>query len=199
MSENLQETCSENSVGERRKRNGPNYNLRRTELGGYAFSLTQTDIRFALCKESLLFEKSVSIGLKKIYGSIRDIELCAITECDSVDELADRYEKLNALGYGGEFAKYDKQYCPEGALFPFVRFKGRKNLELIDEGCIWIGSRFEYPRIFVANEVANWLCPYSQGGTVRIDPFRPYFQVVQILPKLMNKHHHPDIDLPGLV
>lgn len=130
---------------------------------------------------------------------MRDVELCSILEFDSVDELSNRYLRLNELGYGGEFEKYDKQYCPEGALYPFVRVRGRKKYEIIDTGCIWVGTRFEYPRIFVDNDVANWLCPYSQGGSVRIDPFRPYFQVIQIMPKLMNKYHHPDIELTGLL
>ena len=199
MSKEEQESIAEDLVSKKRNRSGPNCSLRRTELGGYAFSLTQTDMRFALCKESLLFDKSIKIGLKGVYGSLTDIELCGITKFNSVDELSVRYSKLNALGYGGKFVKYDKKYCPEGALFPFVRFRGLKNMELIDEGCIWIGNRFEHPRVFVANEVANWLCPYSPGGFARIDPFRPYFQVIEILPKLMNKYHYPDIDLPGLV
>lgn len=199
MSEQLQENLEESSTKKRRNRNGPNYNLRLTELGGYAFSLTQTDVRFALCRESLLFEKGISIGLKRIYGSFKDIELCAVTEFNSVDELSTRYDRLNALGYGGEFAKYDKQYCPEGALFPFVRYRGLKKIEVVDEGCIWVGNRFEYPRIFVANEVANWVCPYSEGGTVRVDPFRPYYQVIGMMSKLMNKHHYPDLNLSSIV
>lgn len=130
---------------------------------------------------------------------MRDAEACSLCEFDSVSSLSDRYEKLDQVGYGGKFEKYEKQYCPEGALFPFVRVRGRKNFQFIDTGCIWIGTRFEYPRIFVRNEVANWLCPYSPGGYVRKDPFRPYHQVIQILPRLMNKAHHPDIEIPGLL
>lgn len=169
------------------------------DSGHFYFSIPQADNRFALCKESLLFERGVLVKFKKIYGSMRDVELCSILEFDSVDALSERYDKLNQLGYGGEFERYDKQYCPEGALFPFVRVRGRKKYEIIDTGCIWAGTRFEYPRIFVDNDVANWLCPYSPGGFPRKDPFRPYYQVIQITSKLMNKLHHPDIQLPGLI
>lgn len=169
------------------------------DSGHFYFSLAQVENRFALCKESLLYDRSVVLRYKKIYGSMRDMELCSITEFESVSELSARYDKLNQIGYGGEFERYDKQYCPEGALILFVRVKGRRKYEIVDTGCIWLGSRFEYPRIFVDNDVANWLCPYSPGGFARKDPFRPYYQVIQILPKLMNRAHHPDIDLPGLL
>lgn len=169
------------------------------ESGHFYFSLAQTESRFALCKEALLYERVVNLKFKKIYGSMRDVELCSIAEYESVGELSARYNKLDQLAYGGEFEKYDKQYCPEGALYPFVRVKGRKNYEIVDTGCIWVGTRFEYPRIFVDNDIANWLVPYSPGGFVRKDPFRPYAQVIQIMSKLTNTAHHPDLDMPTIL
>jgi hypothetical protein len=173
-----------------------------TRLGvsGYPyFGKAQTDNRFALCKESLLYEGGIILRFKKIYSSLRDIELCSITDFDSVDELSERYKKLDSLGYGGEFEKYDKSYSPEGALYPFLRVRGRRKYEFIDSGCIWIGTKFKYPLIFVNNDIANWISPYSPGGLVRKEPFLPYFKIREIMPRLMNQNRYADLDVDGLV
>jgi hypothetical protein len=147
----------------------------------------------------LLHENGIILRFKKIYGSLRDIELCALTEFDSIEELSDRYERLNSLGYGGEFFKPDTVSSPEGGLYPFLRVRGRKRYEFIDSGCIWIGTKFEYPRVFVDNEIANWFCPYSPGGVVRREPFLPYAKAIQIMPRLLNRNRYADLDIDGFI
>jgi len=47
---------------------------------------------------------------------------------------------------------------------------------------------------YVANNIAKWVCPYSQGGFVRVEPFLPYAEAKKILPRLMNKRIYPDLD-----
>lgn len=165
----------------------------------YYFSITQTDNRFALCKECLCYDLKVKIKFKGIYSSMKDMELCSMPEYDFTEQLTERYSRLNEVAYGGEFARYDKGHCPEGALFPFVRLKGSKKFEFIDTGCIWIGSKFSYPLIFVDNDVAHWISPYSVSGYVRQEPFLPFAQVVKIIPKLMNKNIYPDLEIDSLI
>lgn len=168
------------------------------ESGHYYFSISQVKNRFALCKECLLFEPRLCLKYKRIYGSLKDIELCSITEYQDLSELTERYERLDNLGFGGEFYSYDKFYCPEGALFPFVRTRGKKNCLPIDTGCIWVGTRFEYPRIFVNNNVAQWVSAYSPSGYARKEPFLPYDKVIDILPMLMNKKRYPDLEIDSI-
>lgn len=169
------------------------------ETGHFYFNRTQSDNRFALCKASLLYEKGVILRFKKIYASTRDIELCSLIDFDSVDQLKERYDRLEELGYGGEFEKYDKMVAPEGALFPFLRVRGRVKYEFIDSGCIWIGSKFEHPRIFVDNSVAHFFSAYSPGGTVRTEPFLPYVKIVQMMPQLLNRNRYADLEINGLI
>lgn len=171
---------------------------RYSESGHFIFSRTETDNRFALCRESLLYSKGIYLYLKGVYPSLLEIESFCVLSPDKF-EMKRKYEDLSDLGYGGQFLKYEKGFCPEGALFPFLRGKGRKNIEIVDEGCIWLGTRFDYPLIFIENEVANWINPYSKTGRVRIDPFRPYAQVLDLLPKLVNKDKYPDLDLDLII
>lgn len=181
-----------------RKRENQKFHGRYSDDGHFYFSRTQTDNRFALCKESLTYKKGVKIRLRRIYSSIKDVEKCSLPEYWSVHKLHKRYVDLALLADGGRYYRYDQECCPEGALFPFVR-TANSSLAPIDTGCIWLGSRFDYPLIFVDNEVAKWISPYSEGGFPRIDPFRPYFEVIDILPKLMNKARYPDLDVEGLI
>lgn len=182
---------------ERRERQ--NYQERFSDTGHYYFSLTQVDIRFSLCKESLLFEHGIYLYFKKVYRSLRDIEECAVLRGDNKRKLRERYRSLEDLGFGGKFKKYDKEYCPEGAMFPFVRARGRRKLDILDTGCIWLGTRFEYPLVYVDNGVADWVSCYSQTGRVRKDPFRPYYQVVDLVPKLCDKEKYPDLNVDLLL
>jgi hypothetical protein len=167
---------------------------RYSDSGHFYFSLTQVDNRFALCKECLRFKKGVKIRLRRVYASTQDVERSAVVEYRSVRDLHTRYFDLAVRADGGEYYKYDKSYCPEGSLFPFVR-TAASSFVPIDTGCIWLGTRFEHPRIFVDNQVAKWISPYSPGGFPRLDPFRPYSEVIDIFSKLMNQSRYPDLDL----
>jgi hypothetical protein len=169
------------------------------ESGHYYFSLTQTDNRFALCRACLRFDAKVTIKFKRIYGSMLDVERCSIVKYENLKQLTERYQAIDELAFGGEFYRYDKEYCPEGAFFPFIRATGKTRLEIIDTGCIWLGTKFEYPRVFVDNDVANWLSGYSPGGYPRIKPFLPYDKVIDILPKLMHKKNYSDIELDSII
>jgi len=82
----------------------------------------------------------------------------------------------------------------EGAFFPFVRTRFNSH-QAIDEGCIWIGNRSEYPLIYVQNCVAKWVCPYSKCGFVRTEPFLPVDEARKILPRLMNRVIYPDLEV----
>lgn len=169
------------------------------ESGHPYMTQRQSVARFDLCREALAFQSNVFIRFKKLYESFAQMEEYSILDCSDSSVLNDKYLQLYELGYGGEFSRYDKFTCPEGALFPFVRLKGRKKFEFIDTGCIWIGTKFDYPRIFVDNSVANWLNPYSHTGFVRTDPFLPYFQVIKIKHKFTSESLYPDIELDSLV
>lgn len=170
-----------------------------SERGHYYFSLTQVDNRFALCKACLLYNNSVYLKFKGIYDTYLEIEKYAITDYTDLDQLTARYKYIDTFGYGGVHKKYDRSYCPEGALFPFIRSRARSRVDLIDTGCIWLGTRFEYPRIYVENKVATWVSGYSPGGFPRTDPFLPYDKIRDVLPKLMNKSYHSDLDIQHFV
>lgn len=170
-----------------------------SESGHFYFSIAQTDTRFALCRDALRFDTKANIKLKRVYQSINDSEDYALTEFTSSFEFQDRYEQVDDCGFGGEFEPYDKGCCPEGAFFPFIRAKGRRKFEIIDTGCIWIGTRFDYPLIYIDNDVANWIGCYSPSGRVRRDPFRPYPDVIDYLPKLSNKERYPDLNVDLLL
>lgn len=165
------------------------------ESGHFYFSKTEVDARIALCKEALIYKRGINIRFKKIYEGYSDLERCSTVEFQQVSELQDKYARLSEVGYGGEFCFYEKDYLPEGALLLFVRVKGLKRYEFIDEGCIWVGTRFDYPLIFVDNSVANWVCPYSPAGSVRMKPFLPYAQVIKVLPQLMHSRNYPDLEV----
>jgi hypothetical protein len=107
-------------------------------------------------------------------------------------EFTEKYLDLYQRAWGGEYFNVDKFASAEGAFFPFVRTRFNSH-QPIDEGCIWIGSASEYPLIYVANNVAVWVCPYSAGGFVRTEPFLPYAEIRKILPRLMNKRIYPDL------
>jgi hypothetical protein len=169
------------------------------ESGHYYFTASQTDNRLALCKDCLLFERGVVIRFKKIYESLRDMEQCAILEYNDVSELHERYQRLDELAFGGEFFPYEKGCLPEGALLPFVRARGTRRYELIDTGCIFIGTKYEYPRIFVDNEVARWFSAYSPGGYARKKPFLPYPAILDVLPELMHKKNYADLNIESFV
>ena len=163
-----------------------------SETGKLLFTEAQTKKRFALCRESLTVNKKYSLRVKKIYSSQKDLESHCLQEFISEDIFTHNYLKLYQRAWGGEYFDYTKIASAEGAFFPFVRTRFNSH-QAIDEGCIWIGNISSYPLIYVANNIANWICPYSQGGFVRIEPFLPYAEARKIMPRLMNKRIYPDL------
>jgi len=165
-----------------------------SETGALLFTETQTKKRFALCKEALTNKKRYSLRIKDIYESQEDVERNAMKEFQILGLFTDRYFQLQQRAWGGVYFDYNNFAAAEGAFFPFVRTRFNSH-QAIDEGCIWIGNRSEYPLIYVQNCVAKWVCPYSKCGFVRTEPFLPVDEARKILPRLMNKVIYPDLEV----
>lgn len=165
-----------------------------SETGALLFTEAQTKKRFALCREVLTAGKRYSLRIKKIYDSQNDLESNCIKEYLAEHIFTERYLDLYQRAWGGEYFAISKFCAAEGAFFPFVRTRFNSH-QPIDEGCIWIGNANCYPLIYVANNVAKWACPYSQGEFVRIEPFLPYAEARKIIRRLMNKRIYPDLDV----
>lgn len=168
--------------------------LKYSESGAILFTEQQTKKRFAICRTALTNNKKYSLRLKRIYRSQREIEEVALRKFETVTRFTDHYLHLAQLGWGGEYFNYDKTCATEGAFYPFVRTRFNSH-QPIDEGCVWIGALDCYPLIFVANTIAQWICPYSPGGFLRTEPFLPYHEALKILPRLMNRKIYPDLDV----
>jgi len=165
-----------------------------SENGSILFTEAQTKKRFALCKEALSNDKAYTLRVKDIYSSLLEIEENAIHNIDKMYLFTERYFQISQLAWGGKYIDYNKISSPIGAFFPFVRTRFNSH-QPIDEGCIWIGGFSEFPRIYVGNNVAKWVCPYSKCGFVRKEPFLPAAEARKILPRLMNKVIYPDLDV----
>lgn len=103
-------------------------------------------------------------------------------------------KKIDELGWGGVFAT--PKFALEGAFYPFIRCLQRHRPT--DIGCIWIGTKHEYPRIFVDNRVADWICPYSKMGHIMTEPFEPLGNVLTNWNRLSDKRMYPCLDLPPI-
>ena len=171
--------------------------FRYSESGALLFTKAQTKKRFALCREALTNNKSYSLRIKNIYESQEDIERNAMKEFIVESLFTDRYFQLHQRSWGGLYFNYEEFAAVEGAFFPFVRTKFRKH-QAIDEGCIWIGSKSEFPLIYVHNSIAKWTSPISKSGFVRTEPFLPVSEARKILPRLMNRVIYPDLDVSFL-
>lgn len=98
----------------------------------------------------------------------------------------ERYLEITCkLGWSGTTTNYDKTNCVEGGFFPFARYRGKRGSALIDTGCIWIGNRYCYPKIFVDNDLAWWDDPYDTRGEVARDPFLPLYALLPIKQKFL--------------
>jgi hypothetical protein len=86
------------------------------------------------------------------------------------------YTNISALGWGSQYKNYMEETVPEGAFFPFVRMRRRSKL-IVDTGCIWIGSRGSYPRIYVDNRFCRWYFPMSLSGVVIREAFVPFGEI----------------------
>lgn len=168
--------------------------FRYSENGEILFTETQTKNRLRLCKEALSNDKAYTTRFKSIYESDDDIRYNAMREFQIAGLFTDRYFQLQQRAWGGIYEDYKNLASIEGAFFPFVRTRFNSH-QPIDEGCIWIGSLTMYPLIYVHNNVAKWVCPYSKGGFVRKEPFLPFAEVRKILPRLMNQAIYPDLSI----
>lgn len=165
-----------------------------SESGKILFTEAQTKRRLRLCVEALSNDKSYSTRFKDIYESQDDLERNAMREFEIAGLFTDRYFQLQQRAWGGIYNRYDKFASVEGAFFPFVRTRFNSH-QPIDEGCVWIGNMNSYPLIYVANNIARWISPYSVGGFVRKEPFLPYPEARKILPRLMNRLIYPDLNV----
>ena len=165
-----------------------------SESSHILFTQEQTKKRFAICRTALTNNKKYSLRLKKIYTSQQEIEDFSLQKLESVTKFTDVYFELAQRAWGGQYFAYDKTCATEGGFYPFVRTRFNSH-QPVDEGCIWIGGIDSYPLIFVANTVAQWICPYSPGGFLRTEPFLPYHEALKILPRLMNKKIYTDLDV----
>lgn len=170
------------------------FHKRYSDSGRLIFTKTQTDNRFALCKAALIPTRGHSIRFKKIYDSIEEIEKFCLLDFNQ-NVFTKNLLKISQIAWGGEFEKYDADYSPEGAFYPFVRFTGR-SFTPVDTGAIWIGARDCYPRIFVDNGVADcWVEPYSRSGLVMTEPFQTFPDVSKNLNRLSNRAIYPMLDI----
>lgn len=147
-----------------------------------------------LCREALSNNKCYTTRFKNIYCSSAEIEKSSIKEFSDTTTFTHRYFELQQIAWGGLYEDYDKIACPVGAFFPFVRTKFNSH-QPVDEGCVWIGNMTSYPLIYVANNIARWVSPYSASGLVRKEPFLPFAEIKKILPKLMNRVSYPDLQV----
>ena len=165
-----------------------------SETGALLFTETQTKQRFALCREALTNNKSYTLRIKDIYENQEDIEKNAMKEFITESLFTERYFYLEQRAWGGIYFNYEKFAAVEGAFFPFVRTRFNSH-QAVDTGCIWIGNRGEYPLIYVCNNIAKWVCPYSKCGFVRTEPFLPTDEARKVLPRLMNRVIYPDLQV----
>lgn len=157
------------------------YNKRRgldwNEQGFLEFNKQQTNLRWRLCKEALQSDR-FSIKLKGCYTSTLQIAEHSTLFFNSHNEFDVFYTRILALGWGCKYEMYLSNPSPEGAFYPFNRFSYGSR-ELVDSGCIWIGTRSSYPRIKVENRYCKWYFPMNLSGIVIKEPFAPFREIYQ--------------------
>ena len=168
-----------------------------SQRGELLITANQVKNRLHLCREALSNNKSYTTRFKDIYESLEEIENNAMKEFEIAGLFTDRYFQLQMRAWGGVYTSYDQSALPEGAFLPFVRTRFNSQTP-IDEGCIWIGSFSEFPRIYVANSIAKWVSPYSKSGYVITEVFLPYAEARKILPRLADRRIYPDLDVTVL-
>lgn len=157
------------------------------------FTSTQTDNRFALCKEALCPTRKMILRFKNCYKNDLQIQEYAKLRATSRREFTEILLAIDEFGWGGEYCSY--KFALEGAFYPFVRCSGRVP---IDSGAIWIGTKHEYPLIYVKNTVANWLCPYTKTGSVMVEPFEPLPRIIENWHRLSDRRLYPCLRLDPL-
>lgn len=156
------------------------------------FSPSQTENRIALCKSALCPDRSLIIKIKDCFASELETQKHCKLKFLSEEYFSENAKNITELAWGGKYKT--PKYALEGAFYPFVRCIQRTRP--VDAGIIWIGTRHEYPRIYVDNLVANWLCPYSRAGYVMTEPFEPIYKVLDNWRRLSDRRFFPDLLLP---
>lgn len=168
------------------------YHEKFNKYGWPVITSTQTDNRIALCKRALCADRTLIIKIKDCYTSDIEVQKYCKLKFLSEEYFNENAKLLTGLAWGGMYKT--PKYALEGAFYPFVRCIQRTRP--VDAGIIWIGTRHEYPRIYVDNLVANWLCPYSRSGYVMTEPFEPIYRVLDNWARLANRRYFPDLTLP---
>lgn len=130
------------------------------------------------------------LRFKQWQNSDYDIQKRARMTPTSREDFSEVLADINQFGWGGRYYKFEQAL--EGAFYPFVRCSGRVP---VDTGAIWIGTRYDYPLIYVDNTVANWICPYTKSGKVMVEPFEPFHRVVENWHRLSNRRLYPCLKL----
>lgn len=163
----------------------------RNKYGWAVISKPQTQTRLALCREALCGNsRSLRLKFKRCYDSDLVIQKHARLKFTSTEDFQSTYEDIDQYGWGGEYMKIETAL--EGAFYPFVRVRGGTP---IDCGAIWIGTFHDFPKIYVDNLVANWLCPYTKSGLVVTEPFEPLARVLENWNRLANSTLFPALEL----
>lgn len=168
------------------------YHHKRNQYGWPLFTSNQTENRIALCRKALCPQRDLTLRFKDCYPSEQEIVKFCKLQFLSEEYFNENAKSIQEMGWGGCY-KTPKSAL-EGAFYPFVRCIQR--CRPIDTGIVWIGTKYEYPRIYVDNLVANWLCPYSEAGYVMSEPFEPLPRVLQNWSQLADRRRYPSLSLP---
>ena len=144
-----------------------------------------------LCREALCAnDRSLRLKFKDCYENELAVQRHARLRFQSVEQFNAVYQEIEQYGWGGRYIKIEESLV--GAFYPFVRVRGSKP---VDTGAIWIGTFEDFPKIYVDNLVANWICPYTRGGLVMREPFEPVGRVLANWERLANGALYPALDL----
>lgn len=171
---------------------GSRYHEMFTKEGWPVFSSTQTENRIALCKKALCPDRSLIIRFKDCYVSDSEAAKYRKLRFTSEECFNKSAEEIRELAWGGRY--FTPKYAIEGGFYPFVRCA--QKIRPVDAGIIWIGSRYEYPRVLLNNLVASWLCPYTKSGLVMTEPFEPIGKVLSNWSRLSDRRLYPCLTLP---
>ena len=160
--------------------------VHQTQSGHFIFNKMQSQARLRLCKDAL---RGIRCWLrfKDIYRSQEEAAKYAIQTFIGPETFDAHLQEIECeLGWNGKSNSYENAGLAEGGFYPFARCKGSHGANLIDMGCIWIGNRHCYPRIYVDNELAWWDEPYDLNGELAQFPFLPYSELHSKMHKLRN-------------
>lgn len=157
--------------------------------GADAFSVSQSKLRIALCRECLNGFSKKQIRIKNIYREdIREIDYCRKKYAPELPlEFDEIYKELYDFSFDGFLDwKIDRQLAV-GSFLLFVRFESYRSIDYIDEGAIWLGGRDSYPRIFVENDFCNWWATMDAHGHTLVKGFLPKNEAKEYMSELTNE------------